>query len=322
MTLRNRYASLLIVAQAWVGFAAPALADEPEAPPVPPAAAEPDSGSAAAEHKDAGDRAMQRLDYQAALESYDRAYTLDPNPALLYNRGRALQALGRYPQALDQLEAFDKQAPAELKARVPKLGELLAQLKARVSTLTLTSNVGGARVIVRGVSVGATPLPPIRVNAGSATIEVSADGHHPFKQTVTLPGGGRLAVQAMLHSKSTTGVLEITSPVAGAHVFVNGARIGAAPAQTVVRAGEHDVLVRHEGYDETETTAVVSVGRTTRLDVPLDRPPAITERWWFWTGVGIVVVGGAVLTYALLTERDPDRGDIPPGQVSGPLLSF
>jgi hypothetical protein len=177
-------------------------------------------------------------------------------------------------------------------------------------------------VLVRRKAVGTTPLGPTRVNAGRATIEVFADGYHPFKQTVELPAGGELALQVTLHSKSTTGVLEITSPVAGAQVFVNGTRLGAAPAQRVLSAGEHQVLVRREGYEEAQTTAVVSAGRTTRLDVALDEPPALTERWWFWTGVGVVVVGGAVLTYALLTERDPDQGDIPPGQVSGPLLSF
>jgi hypothetical protein len=265
---------------------------------------------------------MQRLEYQAALDAYERAYAIDKNPALLYNRGRTLQALGRYPEALEQLEAFEREAPAELKARVPKLRELISEVKGRVSTLTLASNIKGARVLVRRQLVGTTPLSPIRLSSGTATIEVVADGYHPFKQTVTLPGGGQSSVHATLHSKTTTGVLEITSPIVGADVFVNGSRLGTAPAQTVLKAGEHRVLVRREGYEEAETTAVISAGRTTRLDMRLDQPPPITARWWFWTGVGVIVVGGVVLTAALLTEREADRGDIPPGQVSGPLLSF
>jgi hypothetical protein len=82
------------------------------------------------------------------------------------------------------------------------------------------------------------------------------------------------------------------------------------------------VSVTHPRYDTAETTAVVRVGQTSRLSVPLDQPPGLTSRWWFWTGVGVVVVGGAVLTAALLTERDADEGNIPPGKVSGPLLRF
>jgi hypothetical protein len=303
-------------------FACCAWSERAVAQPAAAPAAAAAAGSEAERIKAEGDRAMQRLEYQAALEAYERAYAIDQNPALLYNRGRTLQALGRFPDALEQIEAFERDAPSELKERVPRLRELINELKARVSTLALTCNVKGARVLVRRRQVGTTPLPPIRLNSGSATIEVVADGYHPFKHTTNLQGGGQASVHALLHSKNTTGILEVSSPVAGADVFVNGSRLGSAPAQTVLKAGEHRVLVRRPGYEQAETTAVISAGRTTRLEVPLDQPPPITARWWFWTGVGAVVVGGIVLTAALLTEREADRGDIPPGQVSGPLLSF
>ena len=39
----------------------------------------------------------------------------------------------------------------------------------------------------------------------------------------------------------------------------------------------------------------------------------------FWTGVAIVVGTGAVVTVALTTEREPRRGTVPPGVVSGGL---
>ncbi len=272
--------------------------------------------------KSEGDDAMQRLAYDQALELYNKSFQIEPSPALYYNRGRALQALARFPEALEQFEAFERDAPVELKARVPKLGELIAGVKRRVSTLTVHCNVNGARVSVRRRGQGKTPLDPLRLNAGSAIVEVTADGYHSFSKTVTLPGGGALELDAKLYSKKTTGVLQVSSPVAGAIVLVDGRRVGSVPAQVMLRAGNHEVVVRKEGYDDAETQAVIDVGRTNRLDVPLDQPPAITERWWFWTGVGVVVVGGAVLTAALLTEGPADSGDIPPGQVSGPLLRF
>lgn len=297
-----------------------ARADKPK-PPAEPAAAP--AKSEAEELKTAGDDAMQRLDYAAALTAYERSYALEPNPALLYNRGRALQALGRYPEALDQLEAFRRDASPELKARVPKLDELIKEVGAKVATLSVQSNVSGARVLVRGRQVGTTPISqPLRLNAGKATIEVLSDGYHPFKKSVVLSSGTTLALEAKLYSKNTTGVLEVSSPVPGAIVFMDGKRVGTVPVQAALPAGEHRVVVRHEGYEEAETSAVIQAGRSSRLDVPLDRPPGITSRWWFWTGVGVVVVGGVALTAALLTERSPDEGDIAPGKVSGPLLSF
>lgn len=301
-------------------FTGQARADKPK-PAAEPAPAP--SKTEAEELKTAGDDAMQRLDYASALTAYEKSYALEPNPALLYNRGRALQALGRYPEALDQLEAFRRDASPELKARVPKLDELVKEVQAKVGSLVVQSNVAGARVLVRGRLVGTTPLSqPLRLNAGRASVEVLADGYHPFKKSLLLPSGSTYELDALLFSKNTTGVLEVSSPVAGAIVFMDGKRVGTVPVQTALPAGEHRVLVRHEGYEEAETSAVVRAGKSSRLDVPLDRPPGITSRWWFWTGVGVVVVGGVALTAALLTERSPDEGDIAPGKVSGPLLSF
>lgn len=289
---------------------------------VPPAETEGASAKAAA-LKSQGDDAMQRLDYGAALALYDEAYALEKNPALLYNRGRALQALRRFPEALDALEAFEREAPPELRARVPKLGELVGEVRGKVSSLSLSANIAGARIVVGQRVIGTTPLSgPLRLNAGTVNLEVSADGYHPFKKRVELPAGGRVELSVELRSKSTSGVLEVSSPVAGAAVWVDGRRAGTVPVQSVLGAGTHEVVVRREGYEAATTTAVVRVGETSRLDVPLSAPPGITSRWWFWTGVGAVVLGGTALTIALLTERDPESGNIPPGQVSGPLVRF
>jgi PEGA domain len=316
--IRLRFLERLLL---FVALLAPSLAfaDEPEPAPSAPAS---DSTQKADELKREGDAAMGRLAYEQALDFYERAYALDPNPALLYNRGRALQALTRYPAALDQLEAFAREADPGLKARVPKLAELIASVKKRVSTLTLSCNVSGARVFVRQRVVGTTPLAALRLNSGPAVVEVTADGYHPYKKHVTLPGGSALELSVDLASKNTTGLLEVSSPVAGAAVSIDGRHVGTVPVQTPLPAGKHELTVHHAGYDEADTSVVIRVGGTTRVDVPLDSPPPVTQKWWFWTGVGLVVVGGVALTAALLTERSADQGDIPPGRVSAPLLHF
>lgn len=213
------------------------------------------------------DSEMENLRYAEALADYTRAYDLSADPVLLYNRGRVLQALERFAEALDQIERFAHEAPPELKARVPKLQELLDDLGRRVSALTLRCDVPGARVLVRDTVVATTPVAgPIRINAGPAVVEVDADGYEPFRRSVLLPGGGALQVDATLTAKQP------------------------APLE----AG---------GSSAAES-----------------RP--ITSRWWFWTGVGVIVVGGAVLTVALLSDKPAGHGDIAPGQVSGPLVRF
>ena len=63
-------------------------------------------------------------------------------------------------------------------------------------------------------------------------------------------------------------------------------------------------------------------GERKTISVELDKSAGITSKWWFWAGAGVVVVGGVALTAALLTEREADPGDIPPGRVSAPLIHF
>src|SRR5262249_9809052 len=66
-----------------------------------------------------GDQAIDRLDFQQALDKYNQAYDKSHDPAILYNRARALQSLNRMPEALDELERFDREAPGDLKTKVP-----------------------------------------------------------------------------------------------------------------------------------------------------------------------------------------------------------
>src|SRR5450631_1189811 len=81
----------------------------------------PAAADGASELKRSGDAAMHAAHYEDALEAYDAAYAVEPDPAILYNRARALQGLGNYPEALASIESFEKLAPAALKQRVPKL---------------------------------------------------------------------------------------------------------------------------------------------------------------------------------------------------------
>ena len=305
-----------------MGHAQPAAAPGSAAGAAPGASAEPapDPAIRAAELKAQGDQAMQALHYEDALQAYDQAYALEPSPALNYNRGRALQGLGRFPEALDQLEAFDRAAPPEIKAKVPQLGQLLADVRSRVSTLAVSCNVAGARVHWKGVQIGVTPLAATRLTAGTGTLEVLADGYLPFEKHLELAGTQARAVTVELQSKSTSGILRVKTDPAGASVAVDGKPIGQGPAETIVRAGSHKLLVEADGYETTETEAVVSVGKTNTVDIQLGETPGIAQQWWFWTGLGVLVAGGVAITVVALTERGADSGDIPPGQVAAPLL--
>lgn len=167
---------------------------------VSPATAQ--SAQRASELKTQGDALVHELRYREAIASYDAAYAISHDPAILYNRGRAYDALGEAPQALDEFEEFVRVAPTELKAKVPRLDELLAATRARVATVLVHCSVDGATLFVRNRHEGTTPLAtPLRFRTGSALIEVQAPGYRPFREDVQLTAGAPMTIEVTLMAK-------------------------------------------------------------------------------------------------------------------------
>ncbi|NVL67862.1 tetratricopeptide repeat protein, partial [Escherichia coli] len=90
--------------------------------------------------KSAADVLMDQDRYADAVILYQRAYELSSDPALLYNQGRAFEALGDYPTALEKLESFERDAPPAVRARVPGLHELIVDLRGRIATIVVRTN--------------------------------------------------------------------------------------------------------------------------------------------------------------------------------------
>ncbi len=281
------------------------------------------SGRAAAA-KERGDAAMGDLRYAEALTAYREAYALDPNPALLYNEGRALEALRRFPDALEQLEAFSTKAAPELKAQAPQLDELIADLRKKVTTLWITANVPGARILIGNVAAGWTPLAAaLRLNAETVSIEVTREGYAPFRTTVALPGGGETRVDARLVLLDTRGVLRVQASVPASEVWLDGSLVGRSPAEALALPGSHRVRVHRSGYEDFKTTVVLGPSEHKQVVVTLrEEAKPVTSRWWFWTSIGVTVAGGVALGAALLTESSPSNGDFDPGRVGAPLIAF
>lgn len=287
----------------------PAMADEPT-----PAGQAEAATKRAAELKDAGDKAMDSLNYADALDAYQAAYKLSPSPALEYNLGRVYQALNRYPEALARIEAFKAGATPELRNLVPDLERLLGELRARVSTLEIVCNVPGARVLVDNTVVGATPLPErLRLNAGRRTVDVQAEGYFAFHQTLDLHGAQVHSVQVTL-LRSTNGILVVDASSPGADVTIDGKRVGIVPAEQEVAAGTHTLFLRHPQFSDTTASVVVEAGQRKVVKVPLQGKP-VTSKWWFWTSLGAAAATIAVVTVAGVSTRSPDTGTIAPGRI-------
>ena len=284
------------------------------------AAATPDEEAATL--KKTGDEAMLALRYEDALGAYARSHALRPNPALHYNRARALEALTRYAEALEAYEAFVREAPVELQAKVPGLVAHVAEVRGRTCELSLRVKAAGARVTLRGVVLGTSPLDRVlRVNAGSATLDVVGEGFQPYDKTLELPGGGKLVVDVELVAKDVTAVLALHADPP-ATVALDGKPLGATPLEASVLPGSHTVTMTRAGYVTRTTTIVVTPNEKKRVDLTLEREAGVLSRWWFWTGVGALAFGAGVTTWQLLKPKDAATGDIEPGRITSPLARF
>jgi hypothetical protein len=273
----------------------------------------------AAELKKKADQLFDDKRYEEAVAAYDEAYAAHANAAVLFNRGRALQFLARYPAALDSIQRFSREAPPDVRARVPGLAALLADLEAHVSTLTIHCEVTGARVLLGGKQIGECPMAaPIQVNAGPQTLEAFAEGYVPFRREIPLAGGAKENVDIVLVQRDAVAILSVTSSVSSTRISVDGTAIGVAPAEAKLPPGEHQVAVDREGYDQASTRVVLRAGE--RKEISLDPIPkksgSVLGAWWFWTGVGVVVAAGVTATViAVSTEKSAPSGNFSPGTV-------
>jgi len=268
-----------------------------------------------------GDRAMDALRYEDALAKYDAAYRIKPDPALLYNQGRALEGLGRFPDALDKLRAFQKEASKELLAR---LGDALIknidELKSRVAMLSMKVEPTGASIRLGDRTLGAAPLDKLRVNAGKVHLEISKEGFFTETLDVSLKGDQDNLLTVTLSPRDSRATLIVKSPIAGARVTVDGAARGQVPAEVRLAPGPHLVRVEQDGYQLAESTIDLAPLERRSLDVPLFKRP-ITQEWWLWTSIGVALTGGGVaVALALTLEESADEGSLEPGKI--PVSSF
>ena len=109
----------------------------------------------------------------------------------------------------------------------------------------------------------------------------------------------------------------------GAAVAIDGKSMGNVPAELPMKPGQHRIALSRDGYDAAEASVVLIAGERKDVDVPMAVHDTITKKWWFWTGIGVVLIAGGIATYvALTTEKDPSSGTIPPGTVKAESWGF
>jgi hypothetical protein len=243
----------------------------------PPAASttKPVDGATKAEAASRFERGLKLFnagDNSGALAEFKRIYDILPNPVVLYNIGLVYAAMARPVDAVDALEPAIRSGALSPKD-LERAQQTLADQKARVARLTVTTVPEGARVEVDGVQVAKTPLTaPVRIAEGSHIVGAVAEGYAPARREIVVAGNADANVHlelVALQGKQLAN-LSVRSLTQGADVLVDGKREGRTPLTTSITlpAGRHVVELKRPGYVGGRREIDLGAGATG--DVALD----------------------------------------------------
>jgi tetratricopeptide (TPR) repeat protein len=128
---------------------------------------------------------------QEALELFREAFERYRTPRAEAQVGLACQALGRWGEADQHLRAaLAAESDPWIVNNRKALEQALTVIGQHVGILDIISNVAGTEVLVDGRLVGELPLRnPLRLSAGTAVVQVRAQGYAHVQRPVTIIAG-------------------------------------------------------------------------------------------------------------------------------------
>jgi hypothetical protein len=159
----------------------------------------------AGKHFQRGVALYGEADYRGALVEFRRAYSLAPNPAVLYNVGETQYQLQDYAGALTTFEHFlAESAPAD--AHRGEVEADLEVLRARVGHVSVSTMPPGADITVDDQPMGKTPLDrSLLVSIGHRKVVASVPGRPPATRWIDVAADDNLTVTLSLAEAGDAG---------------------------------------------------------------------------------------------------------------------
>lgn len=284
---------------------------------------------------DRGKQLYEEGAFDAALIEFQRAYELAPSYKILYNIGQVHRQRNDYASALRAFERYLKEGGAEIDAkRKADIDREIAQLRVRVATLQISTNVPGVEISIDDESVGKTPLPQgVLVNSGKRRVTASKEGRVPVTKVINVAGADTQKIDIELLEPTGSGAAPTATaaPTAAPSSTATGAP-SSAPSSTASvtpeKAATPWVAWTITGLlgAGAAVTGVLALGAASDLKDKRDKPGAtrsalddassstktlalVSDLLW----VGTAVAGGVSI---YLTVREPPKDS---GKTVGPV---
>lgn len=233
--------------------------------------------SADAQARAAFERGIAEVDagrFASAVVAFEESYRIRPVAVVLNNLAAAYARMGRYQLAIDTYQRYLTEGNERLSPeRMQVVRERLAELRRDMPIVTLRVTPASYALTVDGRAVTVAVSGEVALDPGSHMFDVSAATFRSQRREFQLAPQAREVWELAL------------DPVAPTTAVAPPTHAEPAPAVSAVAPTPH----------------------------PPERPPpspAITSRWWFWTGVGAVVLGGTALALGLGGVFDHTRAPL------------
>ena len=151
-------------------------------------------------------------------------------------------------------------------------------------TLYVASYPSGATILINGTDHGMTDKFVTDAPAGNQNLTLVKEGYQQYSTTVTVPAGGvkvlapiTLAKEGGVIPPAGTGNLYVASYPSGATILINGTDHGMTDKfVTDAPAGNHNLTLVKEGYQQYSTTVTVPAGGVKVL-TPISLNPSNNE---------------------------------------------
>lgn len=288
--------------------ATPAWAQHrPHGRPPPADPAEVLRQSEARAHFQRGGQFYQDSDWAHAIEEFQSAFAIWPNPVILFNLAQAYRRDGQLTQAIETFNRYVEAAPSLTREQRAEVEESVREIQDTRAVITFEVEPAGASVSLNGRDLGQSPIGRnSEVLPGEYRVHVELPNHEARDERFTVRAHEQRLVNVRLRPIDLNASLVVNVSPSDAHIRINEEDAGVGHVQRQVRPGAYTVVVSREGYrDETQTVNVAQL-RTETVGITLrPRTRSIFTRPWFWGIVGGVVLAGAVTAIAVTAVSDP-----------------
>lgn len=240
--------------------------------------------------------------YADAIDSLERAQSLSPRSAFIYNIAKCHEKIGDYDKAIVYYQRYLDMDPkaSDKQDVISVIKSLQARMRETLSELSVRTDPVGADVYIDDMDKlrGQTPL-DIRLKPGEHKIVFVKNGFETVERKFVMPEDRPRDLAYALVKVKNFGGLSIDCDINGAQIFIDGQILGLTPygAIKLVEAGTHQITVQRQGYYLYQAEAVVERGRLTWVRAQLPERGQLTG--WMtsvgtWVAATSAIVGGSV----------------------------